>query len=72
MGLNIDNIHEKNLSLKERCSPLIKEMQISVVSNADMGLNLINFKRRNYQCGDSSEFKEMVHISVEVYTDINT
>ena len=46
MGLNVDNIHEKNLSLKERCSPLIKEMQISVVSNADMELNLINFRRK--------------------------
>ena len=46
MGLNVDNIYEKNLSLKERCSPLIKEMQISVVSNADMELNLINFNRK--------------------------
>ena len=45
MGLNVANIHEKNLSLRERCSPLIKEMQISVASNADMELNLINFKR---------------------------
>ena len=36
MGLNVDNIHEKNLSMKERCSLLIREMQISVV-----GLTLI-------------------------------
>ena len=36
MGLNVDNIHEKNLSMKERCSLLIREMQISVI-----GLTLI-------------------------------
>ena len=36
MGLNVDNIQEKNLSMKERCSFLIREMQISVV-----GLTLI-------------------------------
>ena len=36
MGLNVDKIHEKNLSMKERCSLLIREMQISVV-----GLTLI-------------------------------
>ena len=36
MGINVDKIHEKNLSMKERCSLLIREMQKIVV-----GLTLI-------------------------------
>ena len=59
MGLIVDNNHEKNLAVKEQCPPLSKEMQISVVGCADMGLKLINFKSRNDQCGNKEDIREV-------------
>ena len=54
-------------------SPDQGDANISSWFNADMGLNLINFKRRNYQCGnrDRPGFEDKVQISVDVHADIN-